>query len=55
VPITDMQVFEGRPNTDVRLFGGAWHCAFDKLDRIEPPIKQWLTSHSHAPVASATG
>jgi esterase FrsA len=54
VPITDTQIFEGRPNTDVLLIGGAGHCAFDKLDQLEPPVMQWLTSHLHAPVVSAT-
>ena len=54
VPITDTQVFEGRPNTDVLLIGGAGHCAFDKLDQLEPPVMNWLTSQLHAPVASVT-
>ena len=54
VPITDTQVFEGRPDTDVLLIGGAGHGAFDKLDQLEAPVMQWLTSRLHAQLASAT-
>jgi esterase FrsA len=52
VPITDAQIFEGRPNTDVILIGGGTHCALNRLDLLQPIVTQWLTSHLHAPAAS---
>jgi len=53
VPITDTQVFEGRPNTDVILIGGGTHCAFNRFDLLQPIVIRWLTSHLHTPVASS--
>ncbi len=52
VPITDTQIFEGRPNTDVILIGGGTHCALNRLDLLQPIVTRWLTSHLHAPLAS---
>lgn len=54
VPITDTQVFEGRPDTDVILIGGGTHCALNRLDLLQPIVTRWLTTHLHAPLPTAT-
>jgi esterase FrsA len=54
VPMTDTQIFEGRPNTDVILIGGGTHCAINRLDLLEPIVTGWLTAHLHAPPKSPT-
>jgi esterase FrsA len=44
VPLADLKIWEGRPNTDVILIPGGTHCAINKLDQLVPPITNWLAS-----------
>jgi esterase FrsA len=47
VPITDTQVFEGRPDTEVQLIPGGTHCAFNKIDDVIAANVKWLTTALH--------
>ena len=45
VPASDTTMFEGRPNTVVRLEAGATHCAAEKSAQVNPAAFTWLRSH----------
>jgi esterase FrsA len=42
IPQSDTLVFEGRPNTEVRLIEGTGHCAMSKAPEVVPKIIAWL-------------
>jgi esterase FrsA len=44
VPPSDTTMFEGRPNTVVRLEAGATHCAAERSRDVIPAALQWLRS-----------
>jgi esterase FrsA len=47
VPLADTTVFDGRPDTEVRLVRGGTHCAFNKLDELLAATTAWLTAALH--------
>jgi esterase FrsA len=47
VPLGDLQIWEGRPNTEVQIIPGGTHCAFNKLDQLLPAITTWLATALH--------
>jgi hypothetical protein len=44
VPASDTTLFDGRPNTVVRLEAGATHCAAKKSAQVNPAAFAWLQS-----------
>ena len=42
---SDTLVFQGRPNTEVRLVEDTGHCAMSKAREVVPQIIAWLAAH----------
>jgi esterase FrsA len=47
VPLSDTQLFEGRPGTQVRLIPGGTHCAFNKAADLIAANTAWLARALH--------
>ena len=47
VPLADVELWRGRPNTDVVLIPGGTHCAMNKLDQLLPAVTGWLATALH--------
>ena len=47
VPITDTQLFQGRPDTEVQVIPGGTHCAFNKVGEVIAANTKWLATALH--------
>jgi esterase FrsA len=47
VPLSDTQLFEGRPDTEVQIVPGGTHCAFNQLDQLIAANTKWLATALH--------
>jgi esterase FrsA len=47
VPLADLTIWDGRPDTTVTVIPGGTHCAMNKVDQLMPPVISWLTTALH--------
>ncbi len=47
VPLSDTQLFEGRPDTEVQIIAGGTHCAFNKVGEVIAANTKWLATALH--------
>jgi len=47
VPLSDTQLFEGRPDPEVQIVPGGTHCAFNKVGEVIAANTKWLAAALH--------